>query len=279
LDALAVTQAAAAQVSIQLGQVLHLRHGRSPVALQVPHTPLDVGLLLGSAHQAKQWREGIVAGQGLVAVVQLPLAAGEQLRGHRLGVVPPELARHAAEEAEGLDQAVQDRHGPFGRQGDGERAVGIAPGDQQHRHEPAPLGEIYVDVAEVGFQALARVVVEWDEGLTLAAFAGPEVQPDALVTAIVAVLGLQTAMDLGGGVPLLGWGLGVGVQDGVNDRLEAIQQRGQRPTLVGFGLGVCEDLFDLVARVMKLPRQFANAHLVDAMSPSDTCIFVHLDHP
>jgi hypothetical protein len=266
-------------VAVQLGQVLHLRHGRSPVALQVPHTPFNVGLLLGSAHQAKQRREGIVAGQGLVAVVQLPLAAGEELRGHRLGVVPPELARHAAEEAESLDQAVQDRHGPFGRQSDREGAVGIAPSDQQHRHQSAPLGEIHVDVAVVGFQALARVVVERDKGLTLAAPAAHEVQPDALVTAVVAMLGLEAAMDLGSSVPLLGWGLGVGVQDGVNDRLEAIKKRGQRPTLVGFGLGVCEDLFDLAARVMKLARQFANAHLVDAMGPSDTCVFVHLDHP
>ena len=39
----------------------------------------------------------------------------------------------------------------------------ITPGDDQHRHGPASFGEVDVDVAEVGFAAVARRMVERDE--------------------------------------------------------------------------------------------------------------------
>jgi hypothetical protein len=77
------------------------------------YASLDVRLLLWLTHPAEEWLEGVVTGQGLVAVVQLPLTAGEQVRCHGLGVVPPHFPWHAPEEREGFDQTVQDRLGAF----------------------------------------------------------------------------------------------------------------------------------------------------------------------
>jgi hypothetical protein len=72
----------------------------------VANAALDVALLLWPTHQAEQRREGIVADQDLVTLVQAPLAAGEQLRRHRLGIVPPQFVGHTAEKGEGFDQAM-----------------------------------------------------------------------------------------------------------------------------------------------------------------------------
>lgn len=77
LDALAVTQTARAQVDVQGSQVAGLRHRCGPVALQVADAALDVPLLLRPANQTEQRREGIVADQRLVAIVQPSLAARE----------------------------------------------------------------------------------------------------------------------------------------------------------------------------------------------------------
>jgi hypothetical protein len=129
LNAVAIAQAAGPQVGVQLDQVLYRRHGRGPVALQVPHTSLDVRLLLRLTHHAEEWLEGVVASQGLVAVIQLPLPAGEQVRRHGLRVVPPHFPWYATEERKGLDQTVQDRLGAFAGQSECKRAVGVSPGE------------------------------------------------------------------------------------------------------------------------------------------------------
>jgi len=189
LGALAVAQAAGPQVDVQRGQVVDLGHGRGPIALPMPHPPLDAWLLLGPTHHAKQRRKGVVAGQGLVALVDLPLTACEQAGRHGLGVVPPYFARHATEEREGLDQAVQNRLGAFAGQGEHKRTIGERPGDHQHRHQAAALGKAHMDVPEVGLQALARIVVERDERLSRAAVLAAEVQAHALIAAGVVVLG------------------------------------------------------------------------------------------
>lgn len=115
LDAIPVAQATRAQVRVQLGQVAHPRHWRGPIALQVTHPAFDVRLLLGLAHHAEARLEGVVTDQGLITVVELPLPTDEQMRHDRLGIVPPQLPRHTAEESERLDQAVQDRLGAFRR--------------------------------------------------------------------------------------------------------------------------------------------------------------------
>jgi len=266
-------------MSIQLGQVPHLRHRRGPVPLQVPHAPLDVGLLLRLTHAAEKRLERVVAGQGLVTLVQLPLPADKDVRHHRFRIVPPHFTRHAAKEGEPLDHAVQDRLGTLARQGDGKRAVRVSPGQQQDRNLAAAIRELDVNMPEVSLQALARVVVQGDKGLALVTLLSGDVQPHAVVAAAIVVLGLQTAKDLGGGVPLLGRSLFIGMQDRVDDRLKRIDHRGERAALIRFGLGLAENLADLAAGMMKASRQLADAQLVHAMGAADTCIFVHSDHP
>ncbi len=128
LHTFAVAQAAGPQLGIQLREVVHARHRRGPVALQVPHAPLDAGLLLRPTHQTEQRLKGVVAAQRQVAVVELPLSTRKQLRGHGLGIVPPDFVRHATEEAEAFDQAVQNRLGPFRRQRHGEGTIRVGPG-------------------------------------------------------------------------------------------------------------------------------------------------------
>jgi len=176
LRAVTLAQTAATQVGVQFGAVADLGHRRGPVALQVPHAAFHARLLLRPAHQAEARLEAIVTGQGLVTVVELALAADTDVGRHGFGIVPPQLARHAAKKGERFDQAMQDGFGALARQGQGEGAVGIAPGDQQHRHELAAAGEVNVDVAEVGFEALAGFVGQRNEGLGRARLLGPDIE-------------------------------------------------------------------------------------------------------
>ena len=232
-------------MGIQLGQVVDLGHGRGPVALQVADPAFHVRLLLRPSHHAETRLESVVTDQGLKTVVELTLPANEQVRHDGLGVVPPQLARHATEERERFDQAVQDGLGAFGRQCDGEGTVGIGPGRQQHGHLPATIRKIYVDVAEVTLQALTRIVIERDERLTLGAPFAKEVLPDALIAAGVSVLVAQAPEYLGNRVPLFARRFLVGVYDGVDDGFEAIDDRRHHSALVLLGLRLTEDLPNL----------------------------------
>lgn len=135
-------------------------------------------------------------------------------------------------------------------------------------------------MAEVGFETLAGVVVERDEGLGRARLLRADIQPDAFGAAGVAVLVAEAAEELGGGVPLLRGRLRVGTEDVVDERLERIEKgRRCRAPGVGPGLGVAEDLADLAARVMEAACQFTDAKLLNGVCPADVCVLVHLDHP
>ena len=136
-----------------------------------------------------------------------------------------------------------------------------------------------MNVTEVGFEALARIVVKRNEGLELLALLTADIAPDAIVAPGVVVLGLQAAKNLGGGMPLFTRGLMVGFQNDVDNRLKGIDDRGHRAPLIRFGFRHGEDLADFAPRVMEPASQFSDTHLVHAMSASDTCVFVHLDHP
>lgn len=217
--------------------------------------------------------------QRLVALVEPTLPAHQQLRCHRLRVVPPQLARHATKEDEGLDQSVQDRLGAFTRQGQGERAIGVGPGHHQHRHLLTAGGEVDIDVAEVGFETLSGSVVQRNKRLTAAVLLAEHIVPHALVAPGEAVLITQTAKQLGHRVPLLARRLGVAPKNLVNDRLERVDHRRRRPTPIRLRLGMTEDLPNLPPRVMKTAGQFPNAHSFQRMRLANTCIFVHFDHP
>ena len=85
-----------------------------------------------------------------------------------------------------------------------------------------------MDVAEVGFQPLAGVVGQRDEGLAVVAAVLADVAADLVVAARVGVLVAQTAEDLHGGVPLLGRGVLIGGEDGVDDGVKRAQHGRRR---------------------------------------------------
>ena len=89
----------------------------------------------------------------------LAFASQEDQRGDGLGVVPPNLLGHGPEELEGRDHPFEDRLGALEGQRQDEGSVRVGPGRDQERHEPAAVGEIDVDVAEIGLEALARADV------------------------------------------------------------------------------------------------------------------------
>ena len=117
--------AALAQIDIEFGQVLGVRHRRGPASLQCLDAILHVRLFVAVSRHAKEWFEDVVAGQGLIARMQLPLPAAEDRRRHGPGVVPPHFARHTIEELETLHHAFQNGFGAFGWQGHGERIVRV----------------------------------------------------------------------------------------------------------------------------------------------------------
>ena len=180
--------------------------------------------------------EDVMAGQGRVARVDLAFAPLEDQRGDGPGVVPPDLPGHAAEELEGGDHAVEDGLGPLERQGQDERGVGVGPGGDEERDGPAAVGEVDVDVAEVGLEASAREMAQGDEGLAMPPPVLEDVALDLGVAAGVAVLVAEAAVDLGGGVPLLGRGVLVVGEDAVDDRLDRAEDGGLSvPGPVGAG--------------------------------------------
>src|ERR1700722_2230370 len=170
LSSLTFAQAAVTQVSVELGQVLDGRHWRAPFLLQELHTSLDARLLLGPPHHAEQRFEVVMTGQSLIASADLPLPAHEDIWHQRGGIIPPDLVRYTAEELERLDQAVQDRLGPLGRQGDDEGTIGVGPGHEQDRHLSASVGEIDVHMTKVRFETLARIVIQRNERLASLTF-------------------------------------------------------------------------------------------------------------
>jgi len=276
----ALSQTALPQVSVEGSQVSNLGHRSRPLLLQHPNPCLGVGLFIALGGHAVERLEGVMAGQGGVAIVGLAVASGKDLGNDGSGVVPPDLVRNAAEEGEGLDQPMQDGLGAFGRQGQGEGVVGVGPGSNQHRDQLPARGEIDVDVAEVAFQSLAGIMGQGDEGLASLPPLPSNIAADRVVTAGVVVFLAQAAMDLSGGVALLAGGLFIGQEDGVDDRLEGSQDGSARGfgACVGTWLGLLENLADLASGVMEGARDLANAHAIAKGTP-DLAVVVHRKHP
>lgn len=134
-------------------------------------------------------------------------------------------------------------------------------------------------MAEVGFETLARIVVERDERLPVDPTLGTQITTNPVIAARVSMLVAQTAKDLGRRVALLPRRLFIGTDQRVDDRFEKIQDRRSWPALIRLGLGMSKDLADFVPRMMELASQLPNAQLVVSVGLSDTCIFVHCDHP
>ena len=139
---------------------------RRCTALTVPSAS---GFSLPRAGMQKTGIEDVVAGQRGVAGMELAFAPLEDQRSDSLGVVPPDLLGDGAEELEGGDHAFEDRLGALERQGDHEGGVGVGPGGDEEGDVPPTVGEVDVDVSEVGFEALAGEMSQGDEGLAVRA--------------------------------------------------------------------------------------------------------------
>jgi hypothetical protein len=72
-----------------------------------------------------------------------------------LTIIPPDLLGYSRKELEGGDHPFEDGLGALKGQSDHERGVGIGPGGHEEGDAPAAVGEVDVDVAEVGLEALA----------------------------------------------------------------------------------------------------------------------------
>jgi hypothetical protein len=107
-----------------------------------------------------------------------------------------------------------------------------------------------------------------------------DVAADLVVAAGVAVLVAQATVQLHGGVTLLGRGLLVIGEDGVDDGVEGAQDRGGGwlAAGAGLGLGTGEDLADLAAGMSEGARAVADRHAV-AVRQSDVGVVVHRPHP
>jgi hypothetical protein len=139
--------------------------------------------------------------------------------------------------------------------------------------------EIDVDVSEVALQPLAGIMVQGDKGLALPHALGQDVTPHPFVGAAIALFVTEAAKDFGGRVPLLAGRLFIAAQDGVDKGLEGIQERRHRPSLVGFGFGVGEDLPDFASGVVKASRQLTDAQVFLVIGLSNACVLFHRDHP
>ena len=99
------------------------------------------------------------------------------------------------------------------------------------------------------------------------------------VAAEVTLLVTEAAVDLGGGVSLLGRGVFVVEEDLLDQRLERPQPgsgsvSGQR---LGMGVRMREGMPDGPSGVTKLPGDLPNGHAI-AISPSNRAIVVHGNH-
>ena len=217
---------------------------------------LGVGLLVAAGRHAEERVEEVVAGQRGVARMELTVAPLEDQRSHSFGIVPPHFPGDGAEELEGRDHPFEDRLGALERQRQDEGGVGVGPGGDEEGDQASAVGEVDMDVTEIGFETPAGEVSQRDEGLLMSAPVPPQVALHLAVTAGIAVLVAEATEHLHGGVPLLGRGVLVVGQDLVDDRPERPQDRGG--SLVGPGvgirLGLREDLTNLASGVMKGAR-------------------------
>ncbi len=145
-----------------------------------------------------------MSGQRGVPRVKPPLAPLKDQGCHRFGVVPPDSAGDAAEEVEGGDHAFEDGLGALERQRHDEGGVGVGPGRDEKGDEASAVGEVDVDVAEIGFESPAREVPQRDEGFLMSCPFPPQVALHLGVPASVVMLVAESPIHLGGGMPLFG---------------------------------------------------------------------------
>jgi len=133
-------------------------------------------------------------------------------------------------------------------------------------------------VAEIGLHAPSREVAKGDEGLAMPPPVREDIALDLGIPTGISMLIAEATMDLCGGVPLLGRGVLVVVEDAIDDRLDRAQEGG--PPVAGRRrrrFGMVEDMPDGLASVTELPRDLADGHAI-ASSPPNRAIVVHREH-
>ena len=209
--------------------------------------------------------------------MELTFAPFEDQRGDRFGVVPPDLLGNGAKELEGGDHAMEDRFGALARQGDHEGSVRVGPGGDEEGDLPPTVGEVDVNVTEVGLEALAGEMPQGDEGLTVRAVVLAEIAPHLAVTAVVSVLVTEAAKDLRCGMPLLGGSILVVGQDLVDDGLKRPQHGRVSISGLRTGLRMLEDIPDRVPRVIKVESDPPDGLAIATRPPNGTVV-VHRKH-
>jgi len=172
---------------------------------------------------------------------------------------------------------MEDRFGALARQGDHEGSVRVGPGGDEAGDLPPTVGEVDVNVTEVGLEALAGEMPQGDEGLTVRAVVLAEIAPHLAVTAVVSVLVTETAKDLRCGMPLLGGSILVVGQDLVDDGLKRSQHGRVSISGLGTGLQMLEDIPDRVPRVIKVESDPPDGLAIATRPPNGTVV-VHRKH-
>jgi hypothetical protein len=277
---LAVCLATSQQIRIQFVEISNLRHRRRPSTLKRLDPVLHIRLLIASGRHAKQRIEHVVARQRRITRMQPTLATGQQFRGHRLGIVPPDFSRHTTEILEAADHPFENRFRSLRRQRYGKRAVRVRPDQNQHPHGQPALGKIHVDLSEIGLQTLSRIVRQRDERLSLLPTTLRHVTPHCIVAAFVP-LARQSLEDPHCRVALFPRRLVVCRENLVDEAKELPQL----PVMLTLPLRIrrrltipLENCPNLPTRVMKSPGDLANAHPI-AIRPANPCVMIHRKHP
>ncbi|MDK1039652.1 MAG: hypothetical protein QGD91_12205 [Actinomycetota bacterium] len=277
---LAFRQATFQQIRIQLVEVLRLGNRRRPATLKRFDPVLHVWLLITPGWHAKQRIEDVATRQGRVTLVQPAFTADQQFRGNRFGIVPPDFSRHATKILEATNHPFEDRFSTLGRQGHRKRVVRVRPDKNQDRNGTATLGKIDVDLAEIRFHPLARIMAERNERLTLALTTLGHVTSHRVVAALI-FLGFQPLEDPHRRVALFRRRLLVG-RENLVDEANELAQLGKMlilPPRIRRRLTIpLENGSNLSARVMKFPGDLADAHPI-AIRPANPCVMIHRKHP
>ena len=219
-DAVVLGFATLAKERVQFRKIVDARHGCGEPPLHGLDGPFGVGLFVAARRHAAVRGEDIVTGHRRVSRLKLAFAPQQNRRGYGPRIVPPNLLGHGAKELESCDHSFKDRLGAFEGKGEHKRSVGVSPGRDQERYEPAAVGEIDVDVAEIGFEALTGEMSQRDNRFLMLASMLLNVALDLSIAATVIVLVAETAKELSGGVPLFGRGGLVVDQDLIDDSFD-----------------------------------------------------------
>jgi hypothetical protein len=274
-------QAALAKISVEFLQAFHPRHRRGPLSLQGLHAVFHHRLFIPPRRHAEQRLKHIVAGQGLIARIDLPRTPAQEFFSHGLGIIPPDFFRHMAEELKRLRHTFQDRLRPLRRQRDREREIGIRPHQDQHVDLASAFGKVHGNLAEVRFDPLTRPMIQRNERLAVPLPMAIHKPPHRVIAARVIMLVPQPLEDPHPRMPLLRR-RGFILLEYLKNQIVKRFQLGSH-LLLTFRVGLrltcpAQNLANLLSRVMKRPGDLPETHAI-AKSPTNPCIIVHREHP